>query len=202
VPPAFVEPTTAPNDTPQASSTDYINDSQRRYADDLLTANIPPRVAEYHPIPLAQVTLAHADVQPAYVSPTTAPNGNPWPNFAGYVNGYQLLHASGLSTVTVDNSHNNSDVFVKLVSIDNAQAYAVRQFYIPAFSSFTLNDITAGSYDIRYRDLDNGGLSRSEAFRLEETETYGGVQYSNITMTLYKVQNGNMQTYDLSESEF
>lgn len=108
----------------------------------------------------------------------------------------------GLSTVTVDNSRNDSDVLVKLVSLDSAQAYPVRQFYIPAFGSFTLNKITAGSYDIRYRDLGNGGLSRSEAFTLEEIKTYDGVQYSNITMTLYKVQNGNMQTYGLSEAEF
>ena len=53
-----------------------------------------------------------------------------------------------------------------------------------------------------YRDLGNGGLSRSEQFSLEETETYDGTSYSNITMTLYKVQDGNMQTYDLSESDF
>lgn len=86
--------------------------------------------------------------------------------------------------------------------MDGAQAYPVRQFYIPAFGSFTLNKVTAGSYDIRYRDLSNGRLSRSEAFNLKEIQTYDGVQYSNITMTLYKVQNGNMQTYGLSEAEF
>lgn len=143
-----------------------------------------------------------APARPEYVRPSTAPNGQPWPVSAGYVGGYKPLHMDGLSTVTVDNSRNDSDVFVKLVSLDSAQAYPVRQFYIPAFGSFTLNKITAGSYDIRYRDLGNGGLSRSEAFTLEEIKTYDGVQYSNITMTLYKVQNGNMQTYGLSEAEF
>lgn len=143
-----------------------------------------------------------APVKPAYERPTTAPNGKPWPSSAGYVSGYQKLHADGLSTVTVDNSRNDSDVFVKLVSLDSAQAYPVRQLYIPAYASFTLNKVTAGSYDIRYRDLSSGGLSRSEAFNVEETQTYDGTQYSNFTMTLYKVQNGNMQTYRLSESEF
>jgi len=143
-----------------------------------------------------------ARIRPEYVRPITAPNGQPWPTSAGYVRGYPRLHADGLSTVTVDNSRNDSDVFVKLVSLDGAQAYPVRQFYTPAFGSFTLNKVTAGSYDIRYRDLSSGGLSRSEAFNLEEIHTYDGVQYSNITMTLYKVQNGNMQTYGLSEEEF
>lgn len=143
-----------------------------------------------------------APVRLEYVRPSTAPNGQPWPSSANYVGGFKQLHADGLSMVTVDNSRNDSDVFVKLVSLDSSQAYPVRQFFIPAFSSFKLNKITAGSYDIRYRDLGNGGLSRSEAFNLEEIRTYDGVQYSNITMTLYKVQNGNMQTYGLSEAEF
>lgn len=137
-----------------------------------------------------------------YIRPNAAPNGQPWPVSAGYVKGYQRLHADGLSTVTVDNSQNNSDVFVKLVSLDGAQAYPVRQFYIPAFNSFALKKVTPGNYDIRYRDLSNGGLSRSEAFSVKETPTSDGIRYSNTTMTLYKVQHGNMQTYGLSEGEF
>jgi hypothetical protein len=140
--------------------------------------------------------------QPAYVRPVTAPNGQPWPERAGYVKGYQRLHASGLSTVTVDNSRNDSDVFVKLVSLDGLQAYPVRTFFIPAYGMFTLSKVDVGRYDVRYRDLSNGGLSRSEAFDLEEIEIQGGTQFSNLRMTLYKVQHGNMQTYRLSEVEF
>jgi hypothetical protein len=131
-----------------------------------------------------------------------APNGQPWPSAAGYVKGYQQLHSSGLSTVTVDNSRNDSEVFVKLVSLDSAQAYPVRQFYIPAFGSFTLKKVTAGSYDVRYRDLSSGGLSRSEAVTLSEVHTAEGAQFSNLTMTLYKVKNGNMKTFGLTEAEF
>lgn len=145
-------------------------------------------------------TPAQAD----YVKPseTGAPNGQPWPTSSGYVNGYKRLHTNGLSTVTVDNSRNDSDVFVKLVSLGGAKAYPVRQFYIPAFGKFTAKKVTAGSYDIRYRDLKNGALSRSEEFDLAEKETQTGTQFSNISMTLYKVANGNMQTYGLSEAEF
>lgn len=143
-----------------------------------------------------------APVQPEYVRAATAPNGEPWPVSAGYLNNYPRIHANGLSTVTVDNSQNDSDVFVKLVSLDGPNAFPVRVFFIPAFGQFTLKKVTPGSYDIRYQDLSSGGLSRSEAFSLEETATYDGTQFSNITMTLYKVQNGNMQTYGLSEAEF
>ena len=104
--------------------------------------------------------------------------------------------------MTVDNGQNDSDVFVKLVSLDGDAAYPVRQFFIPAHSRFTMNKVTAGNYDIRYRDLGNGGLSRSEEFDVEETRTADGVQFSELTMTLYKVQDGNFQTYDLADSEF
>ena len=141
-------------------------------------------------------------VVPAYERPTTAPNGKPWPTSAAYVPGYQRLHMKGLSSVLVDNSQNGSDVFVKLVSLDGPQAYPVRVFYIPGHGRFTLNKITIGQYDIRYRDLTSGALARSEAFNLEETPKYSGTEFTRFTMTLYKVRHGNMQTYALSEAEF
>lgn len=140
--------------------------------------------------------------EPAWVRPDSAPNGQPWPSTAGYVRGYRRLHTDGLSTVTVDNSRNDFDVFVKLVSLDGLQAYPVRQFFIPAYGTFTVKKVRAGRYDIRYRDLSSGALLRSDAFDLYETETEDGVRYSNISITLYKVQHGNMQTYRLSEAEF
>jgi hypothetical protein len=132
----------------------------------------------------------------------TAPNGSEWPFIAGYVDGYPLVAQDGLSTVTVDNSRNDSAVFVKLVSIDGPSSYPVRQFYIPANDTFTVMAVRQGSYDVRYRDLTSGALLRSEPFTLEEAPTNGGTRYSNMTMTLYKVQNGNMKTYPLGENEF
>lgn len=138
----------------------------------------------------------------AYVRPVYAPNGQSWPASAGYVAGFKRLHANGLSTVTIDNGRNDSDVYVKLVSVDGPKAAPVRWFYIPAFARFTLKTITAGSYNVRYRDLSSGGLFRSEVFKLKEMPIHGGRQFTNITMTLYKVLNGNMQTYTISEKEF
>lgn len=138
----------------------------------------------------------------SHIRPATAPNDEAWPRHASYVKGYKRLHTDGLSSVTVDNTRNNSDVFVKLVSIDGAKAFPVRLFFIPAHGQFTVNKVRAGNYDIRYRDLDSGALARSESFRLHEVPTHDGIQYSNLTMTLYKVMHGNMQTYWLSENEF
>lgn len=164
------------------------------------TYSPPPGPKPYTANPTPEIESALTP--PAYERPLYAPNGETWPTVAGYVKGYKKLHINGLSSVTVDNTQNDSDVFVKLVSLEGAEAYPTRQFYIPAYSKFTVNKVNAGSYDVRYRDLNSGGLSRSESFNLEETEIDGGTQFSNYTMTLYKVRNGNMQTYGLSEAEF
>jgi hypothetical protein len=139
---------------------------------------------------------------PAYARPAAAPNGVPWPVTAAYVSGYPRANASGLSKVTVDNSQNDSDVFAKLVSVDGANAYPARTFYIPAHSRFTVENIAVGSYDIRYRDLRTGGLARTELFNLEQTRVYNGTQFSETTLTLYKVRDGSRQTYGLAEDEF
>lgn len=140
--------------------------------------------------------------KPNYVRPATAPNGSAWPSYASYVANYPKLNTNGLSSVTVDNTQNDSDVFVKLVSIATNESHPVRVFYIPAYRKFKIGNVDSGLYDIRYKDLTTGGLARSESFTLEEISTSNGTRYSDMTMTLYKVRNGNMQTYGLSESKF
>ena len=137
-----------------------------------------------------------------YVRPAAAPNGQPWPKTAGYVRGYQRLHGDGLSTVTVDNSQNDSDVFVKLVAFVGSNADPVRVFFIPSGGQFKTISIRKGRYDVRYRNLSTGTLQRSEPFDLEEVPAQDSVQYSNMTLTLYKVLNGNMKTYPIDEGEF
>lgn len=137
-----------------------------------------------------------------YVKPVLAPNGESWPSQSGYLYGYRQLNNIGLSNLTIDNSANNTDVFVKLFSVENNNIYQARAFYIVANDSFIVKNITAGKYDIRYLDLGDGNIYRSDLFNLSETETYSGVKFSNLTITLYKVKNGNMQTRKISGSEF
>jgi clan AA aspartic protease (TIGR02281 family) len=138
----------------------------------------------------------------SWARPATAPNGEPWPTVASYLRGLPRGNFGGLSSVTIDNSRNESDVFVKLVSLDGPTARPVRFFFIPAHGRFTMEKVTVGTYDVRYRDLSQGSLARSEQFSVKETETLDGTEYSNITMTLYKIRNGNMRTYNLAEDEF
>lgn len=144
-----------------------------------------------------------APVAPSkYVPSPFAPNGRAWPTQAAYVPGYPILHNNGLSSVTIDNSQNDSDVFVKIITIDGGVDKPVRQFYVPARGSFMAENVSPGEYDVRYRDLLSGALSRSEPMKLEQIEIENGTRFSQMRMTLYKVRNGNMKTYPLAETEF
>jgi hypothetical protein len=143
---------------------------------------------------------APSPAPPSFVRPAAGPDGQPWPSAASYIAGIPKLCTGGLSSVTVDNSQCTNDVLVKIYSY-GLQAPA-RVGFIPARGRFTFKSLAEGKYDVRYQDLDDGSLARSESFDLEERQTYSGTQYSTIELTLYKVLNGNMQTYPLSPSEF
>ena len=137
-----------------------------------------------------------------YVRAPTAPNGRPWPSRSGYVDGYAQTNTGGLSEVLVDNAENDTDMFAKLVSLDGPSALPVRTFFVAARSRFVLADLTIGTYDLRYRNLANGGLLRSPAFILEEVRTAGGTQHSRPTMKMYKSSDGSLQTWSLGDAEF
>jgi hypothetical protein len=139
---------------------------------------------------------------PQYVRPTSADNGAPFPSVSSYISGYPLQFTDGYSSVTVDNSQNDSDVFVKLFSINANPPEPIRVLFIRARETFTVEKVRAGNYDVRYRDLDSGILSRTEQLSLKEVQVVGGVEFSNITLSLYKVRSGNMQTYPILENEF
>jgi hypothetical protein len=137
-----------------------------------------------------------------YVRPAVAPNGSAWPQTSGYVEGYPLLNSDGHSSLTIDNSNNNSDVFLKLVSLDGTSETNVRQVFISASQSFTMSDISPGSYEIRYRDLASGHLSRSEVMEIAEVRNARGISFENHTVTLYRVSHGNFHMFGLPEERF
>ena len=93
-------------------------------------------------------------------------------------------------------------MFVKLVAIEADKTVPIRQFYLPRSSSFSMNSIRAGTYDLRYMDLTDGSLSRTESFELQQIEEPEGIRYSRSTVTLYKVANGNLQSHALNPEEF
>jgi hypothetical protein len=139
---------------------------------------------------------------PAYVRPRVADNGSPFPSKSGYIDKYPQKFTDGYSSVTIDNSKNDSDLFVKLFSLEGSSPVPASAFLIRARDSFTVKEVRAGKYDVRYRNLDSGALSRTDSFNLKEVQIEGGVEFSRLTLTLYKVSHGNMQTHAISESEF
>ncbi|WP_313740668.1 DnaJ domain-containing protein [Pseudomonas sp.] len=146
--------------------------------------------------------LRNLDAKPAYVRPATAPNGLPWPHTAGYLAGEPQAMSTGYSQIVIDNGRNTADVLLKLVALQGDGAQTARQVFVPAHGRFTLEHITPGRYDVRYRDLDSGELSRSQPLQLTEKTTARGTEYNITTVTLYKVASGQSASLRLSEDEF
>lgn len=150
----------------------------------------------------SELSAAKVNSTKKYERPRASPMGTAWPKKPGYVLGYEKLNTKGYSKVTIDNVDNDSDVFVKLYFYYAKGAKPVRHIFIPAHGRFTMNSLSSGKYDVRYKELDSGSAQKSEAFVLEQREIKDGTQYSDISLTLYKVKDGNMQTYAISDQDF
>lgn len=131
-----------------------------------------------------------------------APNGQLYPISADYIDGYPKLNNDGHSILTIDNSKNHSPIFGKLYYLDSINPYPVRHVYIPPGEGLNVRNLSPGNYDLRYKDLSSGQIFKTEAFEAQEFENNYETSFSEIEMTIYKVANGNMHTYEISESEF
>ena len=170
-----------------------------------LLAVVSPYLIVHQPNKTSPVSSSNKaeSVKPKYLRPASAPNAQSWPHASGYVKGYPKLFTNGLSTVTMDNTQTGSDVFIKLFHIDGKTNTPVRFFFVKAGEKFTVRNIRAGHYDIRYKNLDNGTFSRSQEFNLDEVKDgTGRVRHSKIELTLGKAPHGNMKTYEISEDAF
>lgn len=121
----------------------------------------------------------------------------------GYIPNTPVLNNQGLCELTIDNTQNDTPVYVRLWSITPAKP--VRTFTIAAYDKIILNNITPGNYEIRYKHLyenmEAKTAYKSQTFDLTQTYTASGTNYSVASITLYKVRNGNFRTYDLNANE-
>ncbi len=124
------------------------------------------------------------------------------PSSAAYIPGEPLRRMGGLFSVTVDNSGTGQDVLVKLVEINGVNASPIRTFFIPAGDSFTAKNIRPGNYEVRYVARHQPGASKSEEFSLEEVDTRTGTEYSQVSLTLYAIQGGNMRMQSIPDDQF
>ncbi len=105
----------------------------------------------------------------AYVRPTTAPNGEPFPSTSGYVKNYPFTRSTTKQlTIFVDNIRNTSDVFAELHQANQAQP--LRTFFIEERSQLPLTALEAGNYTIRYVQLDTGETISSETIALSDNQ--------------------------------
>ena len=137
-----------------------------------------------------------------YSRPTLAPSGLSWPSSSDYVGGYHQLNTDGMSQVIIDNSHNDFDVFVKVVYLGEGEPETTRAVFLSARDRFTVSNLSAGTYDLRYQNLDSGTLLRSGVFVLEESAIAGGTRHSTVSLTLHDGADDGTNTYLLSERDF
>lgn len=123
------------------------------------------------------------------------------------ITGHDLNHpvrnTEGLSKLTIDNSQNDMPVYVRVWSLSPSQP--VRACYIRQGEKYTVEDLTAGWYEVRYKELYENKVkakaNKSEAFELREIDEGRSVKYSNVSLTLYKVRNGNSKSTPIDDSE-
>jgi lipoprotein-anchoring transpeptidase ErfK/SrfK len=119
----------------------------------------------------------------------------------GYVKGEPFRHAEGLSTFEVDNTGTNRDAVVRIYL--NGNKPASRTILVKAGEKFTAKNIAPGNYKMRYRFSDSKKVFEAKTlFSVSEEKTQTGTRYSQITVTLYKTKDGNMQTEEVTENDF
>ena len=119
----------------------------------------------------------------------------------GYIKGQPRGADGGLSTFTVDNRRGGKDAVVRIYL--NGEKPAVRHMYIKQGETFKAKTLMPGTYVFRYRHIGSEDTYEAERkFSLTQTETETGTRYSNVTVTLFTVKDGNMQTRKVDPSKF
>jgi curved DNA-binding protein CbpA len=142
-------------------------------------------------------------LRPAQPKPDFSSYGTIVPN--GYIKGDKQIFGGGLSTFKIDNSNGSEDAEVRLY-LNNRQ---IRSMFIQAGSEFTAEKLAPGTYKMRYKIIVDGQPKVYQAkddFILSqtvtETDTGTRTRFSRMTVTLYKVSDGNMQTEEVPASSF
>ena len=115
----------------------------------------------------------------------------------------EILNNDGLCEFTVDNTRNDMPVYVRIWDMNLLKP--VRAFTIAQGEKFTVEDLSPGRYEVRYKELYENDVppfgSKSEIFYLEQYETFSGISYSVMELTLYKVVGGNTRTTQIDVND-
>ena len=125
-------------------------------------ANSRAGVTSVYPVASTQLPVR------GWVRPTHGPNGKSWPSRSGYLPGYRVARRSGNASLVIDAAYHPSDTLAKLYYVGGGAETPVRTAFVAAGERFTLSDLSPGRYELRYRDLDSGALTRSQRFELDD----------------------------------
>lgn len=150
-----------------------------------MAPDTPPVAASSLPMPTANLQRIDPEAQ----------------SRTGYLNGTRQIAKGGLSTFQVDNTKGGGDAVVRLYR--DGKKPAARSMFVKNGESFTADAIAPGDYKLRYRYIGSTDtFEAGDTFSLSETRLPDRTRFSRMTVTLYKVANGNMSVKKIDASEF
>jgi len=93
-------------------------------------------------------------------------------------------------------------VYVKLCQPSRTKCLGLRHTFIREGDRFTMSDIAAGEYEIRYMGIEHRRYAKSSPMKLIELEGSGGTRFSVVTITPYTGSNGNTRLPNFDTREF
>lgn len=125
------------------------------------------------------------------------------PEVTGYIPETQILENTGKSTLNIQNSKNESDVYLKLLSHKDGKVGVARHLFVKAGSDFTMDTLSPGKYEIQYIDLKIGKGGRSEVFEVTEGKNALGLdEFCRLSVRLKTEMNGTLPVEKVSLEEF
>lgn len=134
--------------------------------------------------------------------------------------GWGVHDEESLSKLTIINNSSKDAV----VLLENSRSKVIRNVFVKNGARYVMDKIPEGMYSVKImygnswnKDKDNGpsfpkgGFMRNVAFeKTEESDMFDysfkrddeGVSYPSYSVTLHKVQNGNLESEEISASEF
>ena len=79
---------------------------------------------------------------------------------------------------------------------------AVRVGYVSAKGELTMRRVKPGHYDLRYMNLSNGRIRKSDPIEVTLKNTENGQEYMGWTIGMYGVIEGTAHHEDISAKEF
>jgi hypothetical protein len=111
------------------------------------------------------------------------------------------INNDGLSSIVIDNTKIKKDAHVKIVRLH--ERVASRSFVVKSGRVYGETNISPGVYQVIYRHRGSCGATKADRnFEVTQTQDGNRTYFSKITITLYEVENGNLETKSINPEEF